>query len=72
MPTTKDRITFNNKEYIYTESDNETILTSLEKTNGRRTTLLFTKNIEQSESVEKDVVDSIKSSIIRNYYKRQV
>lgn len=62
---------FNGKKYIRTENKNEVILTSIEKNNGKKTTLIFTKDKNLSEQVEKNIKKNIKKSIIHNYLKKE-
>lgn len=67
--TNDNIINFKGDLYIKSETEEEVILTSLNKTNGKKTVLVFTKDKKLSDKVEEEVAKTVKKTIIHNFFK---
>ena len=65
---TQGYVLYNGKRYIKEETETEVILTALDVIVGyKRSVLIFSKDIEESQQIETAVAKMIKKSIVTNY-----
>jgi hypothetical protein len=66
-----ETITYRGKEWIKEETETSVILTSLEKKNGRKVILEFTKDEEKSDQAIENFKEIMRKSIIDNLYRNK-
>lgn len=67
-----ETITYRGKEWIKEETETSVILTSLEKKNGRKVTLEFTKDKEKSDIAIENFKEIMSQTIIKNYMENKI
>lgn len=65
---TKPVINYRGRQFYFEETEELTILTSVEKKNGRYVILEFTKDQEKSDKAIQAFKDILRKSIIENHF----
>lgn len=64
-------VTYRGKEWIKQETETSVILTSLEKKNGKKVILEFTKDNQLSDIAIENTKEILRKAIIENHFKEK-